>query len=117
MYKNGQNWRQIFKSPTVEVCGFLKTANRAEYLESQFDYYQRLFPRLPSNCPVKPGRYEGLNVTVVNGQDVGEVPILKIQLPNGLHRHTFILTSKTDPLVYKFEWTNEVKRRLGDENF
>lgn len=75
-----------------------------------------MFPSLPFHCPISPGHYEAFNVTFANGETSGYIPHVDIQLPNGLHRHIVITSTKTDPTMFRLEWTNEVNKRLGEDN-
>lgn len=112
------NWRQIFKSPQIDVCAFERSVNKLPFYKAFLDDYRRLYPEMPSKCPIKPGRYYVYNHTedYENGQSIPLAELI-MRLPNGQYRAILLLTSRNDPLIIRLDWQREIYKRLGEDRF
>lgn len=120
MYKSGVNWRQLMKSPTLEFCDFITSTSKFPFFEALLLRYQNMHPNLPWHCPIKPGRYESLYVNITAPAPstlFSTIPTMKVKMPNGFYRGIIHAFTKSDPMAFKLDWTNEVYEPLGENRF
>lgn len=119
-YRTTSNWRQIFKTPTVEFCSFLNSKNRLSVQQEFYNLYRFTFPNLPNECPLKPGRYSHYNGTIAftGNLEFGDNPLMKqFNFPNGLYEIEILAYTKNDPKVFLITFLLEIKNRLGETSF
>jgi Protein of unknown function (DUF1091) len=135
-YKNGQRWRQILGVENIDFCGLLKEVNNNPFLKALINTYKKLFPKLPSNCPILPGNYSvkdaiaivneksELNMTMKDFQDKAAVSFKDMWatmsptiLPNGLYRSFLRVYNKEDPIGFCVYWISEINYRMNEQDF
>jgi hypothetical protein len=107
-----RNWRQIFKTPEIDVCSLLTAANFFPALQKFLETIREFHPFFPTKCPILPHAEYYYNIPIGNENEGilsdGQNPI---SLPNGLYRYRGWMNSKTDPVGGFFELIMEYKRK------
>jgi hypothetical protein len=117
-YKSYRNWRQIFKSPEIDLCEALVISDNMPFLQKLKDGLQEAHPFFPSSCPIAPRAEYYYNIRIAN-LDSGRVymPGGLFRLPNGLYRYRLFANTKDDPVGGYIEWVIEVTDRLNFDKF
>jgi hypothetical protein len=122
-YKQHKNWRQLLKTPEVELCNLLGSDNMYhQFYKTFFDDIFDQLSGLPRRCPFKAGPCYTNDVPIIdtsakhkNSQNGFYRDML--DLPNGNYRVTVRLFTRTDPQAIFIEYQYEVNRRMNAENF
>lgn len=119
-YKTVSNWRHIINGPEVEYCSAAKLGGMLPfYSVNLLKYQKQFFPELSFDCPLQTGPYYAMNITedFESKETVKEVNPFQAHLPNGRYRYIVKFSTKTDPYVFLVQWQNEIRYRLGEEDF
>lgn len=117
------SWRQIVKLDRYDLCLIFRQVDNMPLANSLKEYYYKMFPSLPRKCPVAPGKYSAVNVTVVDeiedtsGSGKMIEQITPGKLPNGVYRHLVRVHTREDPDGFMLFWHVEIHHRMGEYNF
>jgi aminoglycoside phosphotransferase len=111
-YKSYRNWRQLFKSPELDLCFALTAANNIPIVKAILEALQNVHPFMPTSCPIQPRAeyYYNIPITNVDEGTFNDHKQQYIKLPNGLYRTRIFGNTKQDPVGGYFEWILEVNR-------
>jgi hypothetical protein len=106
-----RNWRQIFKTPEIDVCLLLTAVNWIPAVQKVLDTIRDLHPFFPTKCPVQAHAEYYYNIPITNAYEGTFMDGQKfVSLPNGLYRYRGFINSKADPVGGFFEVIMEYKR-------
>lgn len=124
LFKSGpSSWRQIVKLDKYDLCLVFRQADNMPLANSLKEFYYNTFPTLSRRCPVAPGKYSAVNITVVDEieDNTGSAKMIEQitpgKLPNGVYRHLVRLHSREDPDGFMLYWHVEIHHRMGEDNF
>lgn len=104
----------------MKFCDILESGN--PIISAYIQHHKDLYPSLPFECPIKPGRYFQYNVTVSDsdvpdGKDGNQFFRTIATLPNGLYKQTLTFKTLDDPQCLMVQFIGEIKVRLNDDQF
>jgi hypothetical protein len=122
-YKEHRNWRQILKTPQIELCHFMGSENMYhQFYKTYLDGIFEQLPGLPRRCPIKAGpcyTYDAPIIDLYAKNPNNQNGYMKdmVGLPNGNYKLTVELFTTADPQAIFIEYQYEINRRMNAENF
>lgn len=98
------------------MCGVINIAKQIPVYRELKKWWERDFPTLPHTCPVKPGPNYAYNISISSLENYNTKGILNL-LPNGIYKFVLTISDDTDPMSYQLTWIDEIRNRLGEEEF
>jgi hypothetical protein len=119
-FKMFNHWRQIVNVPWINMCDVFTSDNN--FIRTFVESWKYFLPSLPWACPIKPGRYDQNNVTIIDlntwkGEEDDHFFKTVINLPNGIFRINIFFMRPNEPNLALFQYFYEIKRRLNDDKF
>lgn len=112
-FKSYRNWRQLYKSPEIDLCLALLIGTQIPLVKNFLDTAKAIHPLFPTSCPITGPRSEYYYNVPIYNYEAGNIQVsdTDFQLPNGLYKVRLLLNSKDDPEGGYIEWINEVNRK------
>ena len=112
-YKPFNQWLQLLNSPPIDWCEFKKSNNRLPFISDFYGFIKKEFPELPTDCPIRPGRYYVYNKTINHGEGIMDNTSHDLPLASGAYRFNITFSTKEDPFVGNVMWVTEFKEKFG----
>lgn len=124
-YKDHRNWRQLLKTPPIDVCELLEGKSfQHQFYKEYFKGLMSQLPGLPRKCPIQPGPYFTVDEPIRGDKyskqrtDVDKKFMVDVMnLPNGVYRISIEVSANDEPKAAYIFWQYEIKNRLNFGNF
>jgi hypothetical protein len=99
------------------MCAVMNLDKKNPLFTGAKKYVETTFPTLPHSCPLVVGPNYAYNISIGTLETIKVPGLMGATLPNGLYRFTVTIGDEIDPMTFQMVWFDQVRNRLGEEEF